>query len=146
VKLDLTDLLRNPGNEADIAEELKVNFAEDGLKTTSPVRVKLHLVNAGPLVLMDGTAESNVELKCSRCGNDFITSLAADISEEYSKFLPPAGGGKGQEIELRDEDFVYRIEADNTLDLNETVRQNLILALPLQTICEDCKNPSTGSG
>jgi uncharacterized protein len=139
VKIDLTDLLRNTGNEANIDEELKVNFAEDGLKVTKPVRVRLHLANTGPLVLMDGTAETDVELECSRCGKNFITSLAADISEEYSKNPPPVSGKKGQEIELRDGDFVYRIEPDNTLDLNETVRQDLILALPLQTICGKCK-------
>jgi uncharacterized protein len=139
VRLDLTDLLRNTGNEANIAEELRVNFAEDGLKATKPVNVRLHLVNTGPLVLMDGTAETEFELECSRCGKKFLTSLAADISEEYSKKLPDIHAQKGKEIELRDEDFVYRIEPDNTLDLSETVRQDLILALPLQTICGECK-------
>jgi uncharacterized protein len=138
VKLDLTDLLRNTGNEANIAEEVKVNFAEDGLKATKPVLVRLHLANTGPLVLMDGTAETEFELECSRCGKMFTTSLAADISEEYSKNPREVTGQKGKEVELRDEDFVYRIEPDKTIDLSETVRQNLILALPLQTICGEC--------
>lgn len=140
MRLDLTDLLRNTGNEANIDEELPVNFAEDGLKATKPVHVRLHLVNTGPLVLMEGTAETEFELECSRCGQKFLTSLAANISEEYSKKLPDIHGQKGKELELRDEDFVYRIENDNTLDLGETVRQDLILALPLQTICGGCQN------
>lgn len=140
MRLDLTDLLRNTGNEANIDEEVKVNFAEDGLKATKPVSVRLHLVNAGPLVLMEGTAETEFELECSRCGNKFLTSLAADISEEYSKIQREAGAQKGKELELRDEDFVFRIEPDNTLDLSEVVRQDLILALPLQTICGECKH------
>ncbi|MFA5113198.1 MAG: DUF177 domain-containing protein [Candidatus Margulisiibacteriota bacterium] len=140
MRLDLTDLLRNTGNEANIDEELKVNFAEDGLRATKPVHVRLHLANTGPLVLMDGTAETEFELECSRCGKMFTTSLAADISEEYSKNPREVTVQKGKEVELRDEDFVYRIEPDNTLDLNEVARQDLILALPLQTICGGCQS------
>ena len=144
MRIDLTELLRGLGTEADIDKELKVNFAEDGLKAAKPVRVKLHLTNTGPLILMKGVAETEFELECSRCGKSFIASLAADISEEYSKYPPSVKAAKGKEIELKDEDFVYRIEPDNTLDLSETVRQNLICALPLQTICADCRDAGKG--
>ncbi|MBI5078545.1 hypothetical protein HZB08_00795, partial [Candidatus Saganbacteria bacterium] len=56
-------------------------------------------------------------------------------NEEYAKTLPEAKVKKGKEIELKEADFVYSIEKDNSLDLDEIVRQNLLLALPIKPLC-----------
>ena len=141
MKIDLTALLRKAGNEADIEEVAQVDYAADGLTLTGPSKVRFHLVNTGPSVLLDGTVETEAELECSRCGQKFNQPLAVEIAEEYTKSPPPIDQKKGKEIELKEEDFVYPIAPDNSLDLGETIRQNLLLALPLQTICGQCKGP-----
>jgi uncharacterized protein len=138
VRIDLTDLLRNVGNKANVEEELRVDLAEDGLLLTGPVKVRLRFSNLGPAVLVFGTAETEMEIDCSRCGQKFRLPLTADISEEYSK-NPPSVDKEAKVVEIREEDFVYPIEPDNTLDLTEVIRQNILLALPMQTICGQCK-------
>lgn len=137
MKLDLTELLRNVGNKADVEESLRVDLGEDSLRLTGPVKVKMHFSNLGPAVLANGTAEA-VELDCSRCGQKFRLPLTAEISEEYSK-NPPSAAKEGKEVEIGEEDFIYPIEKDNTLDLAEVIRQNILLALPIQTVCGPCK-------
>lgn len=140
MKIDLTDLLREIGKEADIEKEERVSYPEDGLVLTQPTKIRIHLVNTGPSVLLDGTAQTEAELECSRCGKKFRMPLKANMSEEYSKNIPRKPAKKGKGIELKEEDFVYPIERDNTLDLGETIRQNLLLALPLKPLCEQaCK-------
>jgi uncharacterized protein len=139
VKIDLTELMRTVGNEADIRREARVNFTEDGLALTKPVKVSLHLINTGPSVLIDGTVETEAEVECSRCGKRFKSPLTAKLDEEYSRDIPEPAFKKGKEIELKEKDFVYPIGKDNTLDLDEILRQNLLLALPIQTLCEEEK-------
>lgn len=138
MKIALTELLREVGNEADIESTLpakELSSDADGLKLTKPVKVELHLVNTGPSVLLTGGLKTEVELECSRCLKPFAYPLTAQLDEEYSKNPPrPAGRGK---IELKESDFVYPINKDNSLDLTETVRQNLILALPTWAICQE---------
>jgi len=138
VKIDLTELLRRVGNEADINIEEKVSFPEDGLTLTQPVKANVHLVNTGGSVWLSGTLEAEAELECSRCLKKIKTPLSVKLEEEYSNHPPQAAAKK--EIELGEKDFVFPIGKDNSLDLDETIRQNLLLALPISTVCKPaCK-------
>lgn len=138
MKIDLTELLQKVGNEADIEQTEKVSFPEDNLNLTKPIKIKMHLVNTGTSVLLKGKIDTEVELECARCLKTFKLPLSFKIEEEYAR-KPPAPRGKG-EIELKEEDFVYQIEKDNSIDLTEVIRQNLLLALPIKALCKpDCK-------
>jgi len=138
VKIDLTELLQKVGDEADVEQEEKVSFPEDNLNLTKPVKINVHLIDTGSSVLMNGTAETEVELECSRCLKKFQYPLAIKLNEEFTRdpFVPKST----KEIELKEEDFAYPIEKDNTIDLTELIRQDLSLALPIKTLCTpDCK-------
>jgi uncharacterized protein len=138
MKIDLTELLRKVGAEADIEQSEKVSFPEDGLNLTEPVKIKIHLINSGPSVLMSGVAQTEAELECSRCLKTFKLPLTVKIEEEFTREPFKPKGGK--EIELREEDFTYPIEKDNTIDITELLRQELLLAMPIKTVCSaDCK-------
>lgn len=140
MKIDLTELLRHVGKEADVEGEEKVSFPEDGLNLTRPVKVKVHLTNTGTSVLVKGAVETEAELECSRCLSRFRLPLSVLIEEEYSGNPSAPSVGKKRECELKKEDFVYAYDKDNSLDLGETVRQNLLLALPIKPLCKsDCK-------
>ncbi len=140
MKIDLTDLLRQAGNEADIAEEAAVSFPEDGLNLTKPVKIDLHLVNTGASVCVTGTLATEAELECSRCLKKFKRSLAVRVDEEYVRELPVPPAKNVKEVELKANDFVYSLGQDNSLDLGELIRQNLTLALPIKILCrEACK-------
>jgi uncharacterized protein len=137
VRIDLTELLREDGNEAEIEQTEKTDFSGDDLKLTAPVQVNLHLVNTGVSVLLSGRAKTEAELECSRCLKSFKTPLSVEFEEEFVKnpFVHRQG-----EVELKKADFVSPIDQDNSIDLTELVRQELILALPIKTLCsEKCK-------
>jgi uncharacterized protein len=137
MRIDLTDLLRAVGNEAEIERTEEVSFAEDGLLLAGPVKVQLHLVNAGYSVLLKGTLESVAELECSRCLKKMRQALKVAVSEEYGR---PAPGPKAKMTELKEEDFICPLGEGNLLDLTELIRENLLLALPIKPLCrEACK-------
>ena len=137
MKIDLKELLSAAGNEADIVEEDPVSFPDDGLVLTKPVKLNLHLLNTGVSVLLSGTIETEAELECARCLKKFRRPLAAKLSEEYVRQVPEPPAHKSKEVELKNEDFVFPLAKDNTLDLGETIRQNLLLALPIRALCRE---------
>ena len=140
MKIDLTELLRQVGNEADIAEEAEVSFPEDGLNLTRPVKIDLHLVNTGASVYVTGTLATEAELECSRCLKKFKRSLTVRVEEEYVRGPSAQPAKNAKEVELKANDFVYPLGGDNSLDLGELIRQNLTLALPIKVLCrEACK-------
>jgi uncharacterized protein len=137
VKIDLKELLQQAGNEADIVEEAGVSFPGDGLVLTRPVKLDLHLLNTGVSVLLSGTIEAEAELECARCLKKFRRPVAAKLSEEYVRQVPEPPAHKGKGIELKDEDIVFPLASDDTLDLGETIRQNLLLSLPIKVLCRE---------
>jgi uncharacterized protein len=138
MKINLTELLKKVGNEADLEEVDKVSFPADGLSLIRPIKLSLHLVNTGASVLLMGRVETEAEMECSRCLKNFELPLAIDLEEEFTK-SPPVPKRK-KEIELEPEDFASSINEDNTIDLTELVRQNLLLALPIKVLCSpDCR-------
>lgn len=126
--LDLTELLKEAGNGADISAEERLRFPEDELILTRPVKVQLHLINSGASVLLAGALETEVELDCSRCLRKFKFPVKINLTEEYAK---------GGEIE----DSLAEVSKDNSLDLGETIRQNLLLNLPVKPLCKkECQS------
>lgn len=141
VKIDLTELLRKVGNTAEIEEAEKTSYPEDNLVLSQPVEIKAQLLNTGSSVLLKGKVKTEAVLTCSRCLKEYRQPLSVKIEEEYSK-TPPLPK-KAKEVELKAEDFVYSIEKDNTLDLSEAIRQNLLLALPIKPLCEEDNHATT---
>jgi uncharacterized protein len=135
MKIDLTELLCKVGNESDVEEAEESSYPEDNLNLTKPVRMKLHFVNSGTMVILNGKIETEAELQCSRCLKKFSAPLLVKIKEDFAKYSSLPRSNKGGELELHDEDFVFPIEKDNTIDISEVIRQNLLLALPSKPLC-----------
>jgi uncharacterized protein len=147
MKIDVTDLLKSFGAELKIDRSETLSFKEDNLDLTSPVNVKLKLTNTGRSVLVAGTLKTTVRMACCRCLKDFDLPIAIKIDEEYSKRqAPPRVRKAGEEIELKEKDFVFEIGEDNIIDLDEAIRQNIIVGLPIKPICDKaCKLPEVAN-
>ncbi len=69
---------------------------------------------------IEGEVATEAKLECSRCTEDFAMLLRATFKEEV---FPGEGEGLGP----------------NSVDIEPMVRDNLVLAIPMQPICrEDC--------
>ena len=88
--------------------------------------------------MLTGEAETIAELECSRCLKNYTVPISIEFEEEFSR-EPFSPKGKG-EIELHNEDFVSPIGDDNMIDLTELIRQEMLLSLPMKTLCsESCQ-------
>ena len=145
MKIDVTDLLKSVGSELKLNKIESLVFPadeankEDALILTSPVQVKLKFTNTGETILVSGTVKTDLKLCCCRCLKDFKYPVNIKIEEEYSK-KSPVIGSKNKEVELKEKDFVFEIGGNNIIDLDEAIRQNLIVNVPIKPICsKTCK-------
>ena len=96
--------------------------------------VKLHRTNQG--ILADGTVTAPVSLHCDRCLEEYTTTLRFPLREQ---FYPTVDVTTGVPLHAVQEDIAFPIDHNHLLDLREALRQNLLLALPMQSLCrEDC--------
>lgn len=146
MKIDISDLLKEVGSELKVEAVEEFTFEGDDIKLCSPVTVKLKLVNTGHAVLVTGSLKARVSSSCGRCLKEFEHPVDIKIEEEYAK--PGAQEEDDEweddkcEVELKDTDFVFEISEQNIIDLDEAIRQNIIVSLPIKAVCsKDCKIP-----
>lgn len=131
MKIDLTELLREVGNEAEV---------DSVIVLAQPVKLNLHLINTGDSVLVKGAIETQAEVECSRCLKKVDLPLKVMIDDEFSRTLTGIPQNKKGDRELHNADFVCPIEKDNSIDISEIIRQNLMLAIPIKNLCRpDCE-------
>jgi len=140
VKLDLSEFARISGSYAE--HEIDMTFKEvEGMTMTAPVRGKMTISSTGRVMLLEGGVDTEVEMVCYRCGCLYRQPVHAEFQEEFV-VLPPSAAGQASRIEEDEEAPDTRLFFAGTLDLNldELLRQNILLALPLKPLCaDDCR-------
>ena len=120
--------------ELDNADEL--NLEDESAKLAGPITGRLRMRRTNQGILVDGPVEAEVELTCARCLESFILPISFDLEEQ---FYPTIDVITGLSLPENDDELIFPIDQNHQLDLREALRQNLLLALPMQPICkEDC--------
>lgn len=140
MKLDLSEIARIPGSYAE--HEIEMTFNEiEGMRLTAPVRGKMYISSTGRVLLLEGAVDTEVEQVCFRCGVTYNQPVHAEIQEDFV-IRPAQAHGQGPRVEEDDEAPDSRLFFEGTLDLNidELLRQSILVALPLKSLCaETCK-------
>jgi uncharacterized protein len=140
VKLDLSEIARTPGAYAE--HEIDMTFKEiEGMKLTAPVRGKMIVSSTGRVLILEGAVDTEVELLCYRCGIAYHQPVHAAFQEDFVVHSPQPHG-PATRIEEDDEAPESRLFYEGSLDLNldELLRQSILVALPLKPLCaDDCR-------
>ena len=120
---------------------LKCRYRRRGLHFTRPIHVYIHATLTGQTVLIDGTAESEVRIPCSRCLEPFDMKIETDFSgtavPDVPSMIDPAAE---DEIELAADDMDVILYSGDSIDLGDEIAQQIIMALPFKPLCRDaCK-------
>jgi uncharacterized protein len=138
-KVDIAEVLQEVGQIKNIRERITVLDPDNSFSLKKPVSVDLDIINVGDDVLLKGWAEAIVELNCGRCTKKFAYRLNLDIEEIFKKEDKVITFAQ-EDLELGIEDLYFLIEVDDTIDIEEVLRQNIILSLPIQPLCSiNCK-------
>ncbi len=126
LRIDVADLLRHPGAR----RPLRLEAAVAGLGTAvariqAPVQLELVLERVSDGIVARGTVHARWEGECSTCLRDVAADLTVGVAELFE-----TGPVDGE---------TYPIDG-HEIDLEQLVRDALLLELPLAPVCgrDDC--------
>lgn len=98
-----------------------------------PIRGEAKLVRTNRSILVTGQFRTVAMCTCSRCLEEFEYPLEFQMEEEYFPAGAIPDGPAGSVANGMDG---FTIGSDYILDLNEAVRQNILLSLPSKPLCQ----------
>ncbi|MEV7979132.1 YceD family protein [Streptomyces sp. NPDC086519] len=109
-----------------------------GVPQGAPVELELRLESVMEGVLVTGTARAQAKGECVRCLEPVEQELEADFQELFSY---PDADDRGRVIaepgdDAEDDEDRFFIE-DGLFDLEPVLRDAVVLALPMQPVCQD---------
>lgn len=127
------------------AEGLQVSFRDvirlgeeaGAARDVCPVEAELCLTKTGVGVAVRGRFRATVDLACSRCLEAFALPIAESFDVQY---LPSQELAGEEEAELSGAELDVVPLAEDRIDVDALLRENLLLSLPVQPVCrEGCR-------
>ena len=145
MKLDLSEIARTPGSyvEYKIDDFLLPHGGDIG--ANYPVNGKLIFQSTGSVLVITGGFTTKIDETCDRCTEAAVIDIKADIAEDFMVHPMQHETKKGEKplplVEEDEETKESHLFYEGTFDLNldELIRQNIVLSMPLKFLCnENC--------
>ena len=136
------DDIKNAKNQS-----LKIHFDNEvkNLSTEGSVVADLVFSAYGSFINEKGKIFANVKLVCDRCLKDFTKNIEVDVDETYKlgSLISNEEAHSGQEIELKDGDFVTELTGTDEVDVDDLIYQSVTLNIPNPCVCDiNCNGDS----
>jgi uncharacterized protein len=107
----------------------------DDTRLVGRPELNMRATRAGDEVSLAGSLKATVEMDCDRC----LKPLTMPVDQSFDLlYVPPSK--TTEEKELDDDDLVIAFYHDQVIDVDDLVREQVELALPMARICsEECR-------
>ena len=137
MQLDLTRYRQPVSELSRTFQPEEVAQAGDPYRIAAPVHLELEIHKDKEKFRLAGRVRTELELSCSRCLEPFRMPVDAPFDLRY---LPASEMATEEERELQDEDVETSYYRDDRIDLNELMREQFYLGLPMKPLCrDDCR-------
>ena len=137
MQLDLTRYRQPVSDFARTFKPEEVGDDSDAYRIVAPVDLAFEIHKDKDKFRLVGTVVTELELACSRCLDSFRLPVAAPFDLRY---LPASEASSEGEREVDDEDLETSYYENDAIDVNELLREQFYLALPMKPLCrEDCR-------
>lgn len=111
---------------------------DEEYRVAAPVELSMEVQKAGrDTYQATGRATTRLEMACSRCLEPFEMPVDAAFNLRYVPLAENTGEG---EREVAEEDLATAYYREGLLDVNEMLREQFQLALPMKPLCgEECR-------
>jgi uncharacterized protein len=136
--IDLTQLEKQDELQIDYQYTANsLDLQDDTIMLQSPCDVSLHLKRRGSDIDARGTVKSEISVACDRC----LAPMRVTIDSIFNLIYLPIDQLSGNdELVLERQELDFSFYRENRLDLDELVREQIQLALPMSNLCrEDCR-------
>jgi uncharacterized protein len=123
-----------------------LQLSEDGPRLSGEATVEGRASRKGEEIRLEGKVRASVEIACDRCLRPVTNPLEVEFMES---FIPRAADERAkEETELKQADLHLSVYEGDSIDVDDLVREQVLLALPARFVCrEDCKGlcPTCGA-
>jgi uncharacterized protein len=135
--LDLTRYRQPEAHFSRTFQPEEVTQPGDVYRVVAPVVLDFDIHKDKDRFRLVGTVRTGLELSCSRCLEPF--QLPVDVAFDL-RFLPATEMATQDEREVQEDDFEISYYRDDQIDLNELLREQFYLELPMKPLCvEGCR-------
>lgn len=132
--LDLNDVLQHPGRVLAVDIDTELSEEED-LDLVSSLEGYLEAVSTGNLLLITGEFKTRMIVECARCVGPIEVDVTFPIDEQFNVVGVPSSLSH-QDFAKVEADEPYPLFEGNNLMVEALLRQNLLLNIPVQPLCE----------
>jgi uncharacterized protein len=139
MRLELSHI-RQPETEFQkVVQPAEIATGGEDYRVTAPVELRMTIYKDHDRFRLVGTVKTVLELQCSRCLEPYVMPVDREFDLRY---LPhgAAEPDDDEETEVEDDDVAITFYRDEVIDLNDLLREQFYLALPMKPLhAEDCK-------
>ena len=137
MQLDLSKIRQAQSRFDRTFEPSEVTMQDDAYRVVAPVQLGFDIHKDKDKFRLVGSLRTELELPCSRCLEPFRLPVDQPFDLRYH---PQAEASMEPETEVAEEDLETSFYRNEQIDLNELLREQFYLALPMKPLCrEDCK-------
>jgi uncharacterized protein len=132
------DKLESPGGKfAQVYEVNELPLDDTGVQLVEPAEVSCRVRRDGQDVVLQGRLTTKLAAECGRCLRPVEMPIATEFNE---KFVRAVTWAAEEQHELLPEDLNISVFDGEGIELDDLVREELLLAVPVNVLCrEDCK-------
>ena len=122
-----------------------LSLEDERARLLSDVEVAGHASRKRQRVHVTGRAETQLEVYCDRCLQPVALPVRAEFDVSYD---PPDADEESESTELQPEELETSVYTGGQIDLDELVREQLLLTLPTRSLCRpECRGlcPTCGA-
>ena len=141
MRLELSRI-RQPETEfKKVFQPAELASRDEEYRVTAPVDLRMVIHKDHDRFRLVGTVKTELELDCSRC----LEPFKLPVDREFDLRFLPAGAAEPEtddddETEVEDDDVAITFYRDEQIDLDELLREQFYLTLPMKPLCsEACK-------
>ena len=137
MKLDLTRYRQPVSHFARTFQPGEVASDAGTYTIVAPVELEFDIHKDKDKFRLVGHLRAELELPCSRCLEPYRFAVDADFDQRY---LPASAASTDPDREVQEDDLETSYYSDDQIDLDELMREQFYLALPMKPLCrDDCR-------
>ncbi len=137
MRIELENLEGRKGDFAHVYQPDELNPVDERVNLAEPATVSGHVRLEGNQVFVEGHVETRAQLECDRCLKPVELPVSADFALEY---ITGADYESSSVAALSEEELSVSVFDGEAIDVDEIVKEQILLALPARTLCrDDCK-------
>ena len=145
MRLELSHIRQPETDFHKVYQPAEIASGDEDYRVTAPVDLRMTIHKDHDRFRLVGTVQTTLELDCSRC----LEPFAMPVDQSFDlRYLPATTGAPEPDEadeeddgnQLADDDVAMTFYRDEHIDINELLREQFYLALPMKPLCKsDCQ-------